>query len=423
MKATVKLYQYDGEKENGFPVKVILFRSTPKGTSRKTLAYSTLQDWDPITELPRRSHPDYIDLYSTILNIRSRAVKMEFRNLTSFDRAYNYLVDTPAPTKVTDFYAWGQRCVDTMYKENRVGNAQSYTNSLDALKRFAPHLEFSDLTRYFLNDFKNYLRSRGNSNKTIKHYGTGLKAIYNRAVSAGVLEDGKPFEGFGKGIPTQEVRRKQRYLDMDSIRKLETAQLPEGQRRSVDLLLLQFYLGGMDFTDIYHLKKRDISRKRVVFFRQKLAEGLAFEVDVLVTPKAEAIITRYWTHEGDYIFPWRKDRKGYETFIQNTRRALKIVQKKLNIKLLPKDEALTTKVMRHTFATLGKFSGVHEDMLRELMGHERREIDNNYKAKFLEKERDAVQLKITGELAAVAKRKVSGGRKVVRRTLLKCARD
>ncbi len=420
MKATVSLYKYDGEKELGFPIKLILFHN--KKYSRKTLSYSRLQDWDPKDELPKRSHPDFIDLYSTILNIRAKAVKLELRNLASFKTAYTYLLEGHAPTKTSDFYAWGQRCVETMYKENRVGNAQSYTNSLDALRRFEPRLEFSDLTRYFLNDFKNYLRSRGNSNKTIKHYGTGLKAIYNRAVSAGVVQDEKPFLGFGKDIPTRELRRKQRYLDMDSIRKLETAELPEGQRRSVDLLLLQFYLAGMDFTDIYHLKKRDMSRKRVVFFRQKLAEGLAFEVDVLVTPKAEAIITRYWAHEGEYIFPWRKDRKGYETFIQNTRRALKIVQKKLNIKLLPKDEALTTKVMRHTFATLGKFSGVHEDMLRELMGHERKETDNNYKAKFLQRERDAVQLKITGELAAYEKPKTAR-RLVARKTLLRSRRD
>ena len=50
--------------------------------------------------------------------------------------------------------------------------------------------------------------------------------------------------------------------------------------------------------------------------------------------------------------------------------------------------------MRHTFATLGKFERIEEDLLRELMGHERNDVDMIYKDKYPEAERDAAQLKI-----------------------------
>lgn len=63
--------------------------------------------------------------------------------------------------------------------------------------------------------------------------------------------------------------------------------------------------------------------------------------------------------------------------------------------------------MRHTFATLGKFKRIEEDLLRELMGHERNDIDTVYKDKYPEAQMDAAQVKIINEGSAVRrKRKV-----------------
>jgi len=63
--------------------------------------------------------------------------------------------------------------------------------------------------------------------------------------------------------------------------------------------------------------------------------------------------------------------------------------------VLPKGGELTSKVIRHSFATIGKFLMIDVDVIRELMGHERGDMDTVYKDLYPEGVRDAAQLKIT----------------------------
>jgi len=410
MKATVKLYVTDGETAAGFPIKLII--SHKKKHRRKILTHSSLIDWDSGLQLPRSTHVDFDSLYPEILNMRAKAAKMDFRKLEDFDQAFEMLQDAPRKLAGTNFFTWGNRCVKLLQDQNKDGNAQSYRNSLDALARFEPQLNFEELTPYLLENFKNFCKARGNGNKTIKHYGGALKAIYNRAIRARVAKDLQPFKDFSRDIPTRDRRKKNRYLDLASIRILETANLPDAQRRDLDLALLQFYLGGVDLIDIYFLKNSQFARNRVFFERGKMSD-IAFEFDLLVPEPAKRIIEKYGG-PGEYVFPWRKDRLGYNTFMNNGRRNLLKVQKLLKIELHPKNENFTFKVMRHSFATLGKYHGIHEDMLREMMGHERSDIDTAYKAKFKEAERDAAQLKILGVFEEKKIRKVAVKTKVKR---------
>jgi len=73
------------------------------------------------------------------------------------------------------------------------------------------------------------------------------------------------------------------------------------------------------------------------------------------------------------------------------------MQNRLEIKIQPLGGNLGIKVARHTFANIGKRLGIEEDMLRELMGHERDDIDNFYKDRYPEEERDLAQLKIIND--------------------------
>jgi len=132
----------------------------------------------------------------------------------------------------------------------------------------------------------------------------------------------------------------------------------------------------------------------VILTRLKLG-AKAYEFDLLLPEAAKLILDKYRV-PGPWIFPWHKDPKKYDTFIHNHRRALAKVKELLSIKLAPKDDTLGTKVIRHTFATLGKYKRIEEDLLRELMGHERNDMDTVYKDKYPEAERDAAQLEIIG---------------------------
>jgi site-specific recombinase XerD len=390
MKARVKLYKNDGANELGFPVKLIL--SHERKTRRKTIAYSPEHEWNPAQDLPLNSHDDFEDLYGLILDIRKKAVRLEFRQITDFDLAFAYLLEDAQP-KSNCFYTYADSRVEYMEKRNRKGNASAYRSAKVELQKLFPTMTFKELTPQRLQEFKEFKKADGKKNSTIKTYLIELRAIYNTAVRAKLTEDARPFAGMFTDIPVRQRRQRNRYLKKEDVIKLQKVKFEhESLQRAVDLSLLQFYLCGLDFLDIYYLKKENIIGSRVILTRGKLADK-GYEFDVLLPKPAKELIKKY-EGSGEYVFTWRKDYTGYCTFINNQRRALARVKELMEITLAPKDDTLTTKVMRHTFATFGKYAHIEEDLLRELMGHERNDIDTVYKDKYPEAERDAAQLKI-----------------------------
>jgi integrase len=103
-----------------------------------------------------------------------------------------------------------------------------------------------------------------------------------------------------------------------------------------------------------------------------------------------------YKNSSKYVFEFRKDIKGYETFRSRYAKNLSKVQEQLEINVMPMGGNLGVKVARHTFATIGKNLMIEADILRELMGHERDEVDNYYKDKFPQKIRDAALFEIIG---------------------------
>ncbi|WP_424493946.1 tyrosine-type recombinase/integrase [Salinimicrobium sp. GXAS 041] len=388
MKASIKLFTSDGESDLGFPVKLVLYHD--KKVRRKVIAHAKSYEWDSKENIPSVDHPDHENLYEFIFSIKSKSRKKEFKYIHDFDAAFGYLLKEDQETR--DFIAYGEQRALQMEKENRHGNARAYRIALRELYKYQPHITFDDLTNDFLNRFKEYKKSEGNKNSTIKNYLVEYRAIYNVAVRKNITQDKKPFEGLFEDIPVKRRRARNRYLTKEQIKALENLKLDKSYQRAVDLSLLQFYLCGADLTDIYFLKNEDVVQDRVFLSRNKLGSR-GYEFDVLLPEKAKSIIDKY-RGKGEYVFPWKKDPQGYITFRNNHNRNLKILQKRLKIELQPKNDNLTTKVMRHTFATLGKFYRIEEDLLRELMGHERNDIDTVYKDKYPEAERDAAQMKI-----------------------------
>lgn len=398
MKAKIRLYKNDGEKEQGFPVKIIL--SHNRKTSRKAISYSKEYDWNESLALPNPSHPDYEDLYDTVSQIHKKSLKQEFANLTDFDNAYSYLLERQEK-KVLSFYDFADERIAKMRTPNkqgkvREGNARAYQTAVNQLKEFAPHLTFEQLTSELLEAFKEHKREDGVKNTTLKNYISEIRAIYNTAVRKKIIKDEKPFAGIFHDVKVRKRRAANAYFTKETINQLKRLELKGAEQRTLDLTLLQFYLGGASLADIFYLKNEYIVKDRIFFpTREKLTErGSPF--DVKIFPCAWEIINRYRV-DGEYVFPWAKDYDRYKSFRENfNKRYLRNIQKKFNIELEPQGGKITSKVIRHTFATLGKFERIEEDLLRELMGHERNEIDTVYKDKYPQDERDAAQLRIIG---------------------------
>jgi integrase len=391
MKGKIKLYKNDGEGEQGFPVKIIL--SHDRKTRRKTIAYAKEYEWDEHYNFPLGSHPDYEDLYDQISQVKKKFGTGLFRDLEDFDQAFELLQGSPRKQSLR-FLDYGEERAKYMDQVGRKGNARAYRIALKELRKYNSTKSLQDIDRQFLEGFKQYKKSEGLKNTSVRNYLYELRAIYNNAVRAGIIEDKRPFVGLFNDLPVRKRRARNAYLEKEDIQKLEEADFSQlNYNRAKDLTLLQFYFCGADFMDVCYLRKDQIHHGRVFLKRAKLGEK-GYEFDLLLHPKAEAIINKYQGKDPVYVFDWPRSEAGYRTFRVKMYRALQQVKKKLKIELSPKDATFTLKVMRHTFATHGKFARIEEDLLRELMGHERNDIDTVYKDKYPEAQRDRAQRSI-----------------------------
>lgn len=392
MNANVKIYKTDGSSNDFFPIKLIITHNRKR--KRKIISYSRIEDWDEQNQVPRTSHDDFEDLYSRILEIRSLSRSLKFLQLENVDSGMEFF-DSKFEKKL-DFYSFADQQIEIMRSLGRSGNADAYQCAIDQLVKFAPALEFEQITMHFLEQFKQLKRGEGLKNTSIRTYLYEIRAIYNKAVRLGVCQDQRPFAGLFLDLQVRKRRHKNEYLDAPGMKKLASINgVSREQQLAVDLSMLQFYFCGCDLIDVYYLKWEQIVKNRVYLQRAKLG-AKAYDFDVLITPDAMRIIEKYATKTDEWVFPWRKGETAYKTFRSTHNAKLKRVQHNADIQLAPMGGSLTSKVIRHSFATLAKFAAVDADVIRELMGHERNDIDTIYKDKYPENTRNIAQIQIIG---------------------------
>tara|TARA_B110000503_G_C7033666_1_gene365131 strand:- start:161 stop:988 length:828 start_codon:yes stop_codon:yes gene_type:complete len=273
------------------------------------------------------------------------------------------------------------------------GNLKVYKNVLAQFGNYMDHLPASEINFAILSSFKNFMITKGNSKATIHGYLSILRSLYNKASQKHGFENLKPFNGVFAGLKIKSYNSKKKHISKQDIQKLEAWSGPKLKTEAVDLFLLQFYFAGADLIDIYYLENKQIVDERLFFERGKTSTGKLIEISI--HPKAGAILKKY-QNKSKFVFEFRKDIKGYETFRSRYAKNLKKVQIQLEINVAHIGGNLGVKVARHTFATIGKNKMIEADILRELMGHERDEVDNYYKDKFPTKIRDAALFEIIG---------------------------
>ncbi len=398
MKITLRMYKRTREVVEGHPI-IIEIRDKSRRKRISSGFFSRLEHWDHERNEPNDQHPDHDLLMYEISILKARIYNAIRMNMTDMDQVVKLIKDSnqdePDPVAievVPDFYQFADELIQEKRDVGNLSNAKIYSTAIIQLKKFMIDLKFDQIDYNILIQFVNRKKADGLKSSSIHNYLRTLRAIYNEGVRRGKSPQNNPFEGVFNGLKVRAHQMKKKSLDIEGIRALENAELSGRYVIARDLFLLQFYLGGQDLTDIYHLKKSAIQRGRVYIQRRKVVTGYQFDVKLI--DKAKTIIDKYESDD-EFVFPGRKDFKGYETFRRWFGKYLITIQAREKIQIHPMGGNLGIKVARHTFANLGKQHGIDSDILRELMGHERDDVDNFYKDKFPEKIRDAAQIKIT----------------------------
>lgn len=282
-----------------------------------------------------------------------------------------------------------EKLYDELLERGQERTARAYRTVSHGLINFssAPDLLLSELKAGLIKRFETHLKNRGRAANTISYYMRNLRAIYHRAINAGLLgsDTEHPFQGVYTGV---QVTRK-RALSRESIRRLykldvgeactdkvERSKLLDAQR----LFFFSFHARGMSFVDMAYLRKNNIRSGVLSYFRKKTGQL----IEIKVTAYMQSILNSFSQRNrgSAYVFPIIKEgsgqeRRQYESGLRRQNKHLRRLGLLAGIK-----ERVSTHVARHSWATMAKGENLPLWVISEGLGHSNEKTTYTYLASF-----------------------------------------
>lgn len=168
-----------------------------------------------------------------------------------------------------------------------------------------------------------------------------------------------------------------RAMDIQELRILLNYPVEPYLKRYVDIFFLNFYLIGINMTDLCHALHSDIRSGRLYYNRDKTGKLYSIKIE----PEASDILDSYKGKE--YLLNILDDNKDYHDFLQRMNKNLKRIGpvtllphgKKVIEPLFPK---LSTYWARHTWATIAHRIGVSKEIIALALGHGKKDVTDRY---------------------------------------------
>ena len=287
--------------------------------------------------------------------------------------------------------------------------ARTCTSVLRSLMAVAESriLTFQNLTPALLKTYEHHLLGYQRSRNTVSLYMRTLHNLCNRACHEGVMcMPGDLFDGVFTGMDA--VRH--RAVAPEVILRIGSVELAGRNARLTfarDMFMLSFYLQGIPFIDLAHLRKCDLKDEMITYRRRKTGKPAC----LVVEPCALEIIHRYapQAEKTIYLLPIIRVQGNAEDERRRYESALRLYNKHLNriAVLLGLDMPLTSYVARHSWATIAHDIGVGIADISAALCHSSEKMTHNYLQSFSTDRLANVNRKV---LQAVLEKKSRKGR-------------
>lgn len=294
--------------------------------------------------------------------------------------------------------------------ENRIGYATSIQSTLTAIKYFCErkpfpkgvqskdhkdfnkykNLKFIDITPIWLNKFEKFLLDSEKSLSTIGIYTRNIRVIYNLAINEHKVYAEYPFNKYKPKTATN----KKRALSIEQINLIAGHKAIEGtpEQFAKDMFVFSFIANGMNLTDIFRLKHKNIVEDQIIFNRFKTKnKSKSIQVQIPLTENLKQIIKRHGIkgiNQNVYIFPTlagvNDEMEAYRLIKQKTKQINSILKKiALSEGIEPAiANNISTYYARHSYATISKNSGESVEFIKESLGHSSTATTEKYLSSF-----------------------------------------
>jgi len=330
--------------------------------------------WDEEKQRVKPSHPN-VNLINkkitkTLSEIQANALKLD-----DTDKVYS--VNELSPTNGskeqtnTTFLSYANKLIDDLRSVGRVGNAISYGCAVAKLKKYCNNdgIRFESIDYNFLENFTNSMLQGGMKINAVGVYMREIRAIYNKAIKAGIVEQKYyPFSNY-KIKTSKTINRR---LAVDDLKKIFEYKTEPNTIwwHSQNYFLLSFCLIGINLTDLFLLKPENLIGDRVVFKRSKTKKIYSIHLH----EKARVILNLYYHAENKpyYLLPVLSEEDTPLTIKKKAQQAIKNTNKYIGkiaegCKL---NEDITSYFARYSWANTCKSLGYSKDLIAEALGHE-----------------------------------------------------
>ena len=276
-----------------------------------------------------------------------------------------------------------------LLKNGQLRTMQHYKATLNSYMRFRNNQDITlqEINAEEMQSYEAYLKNVAKvCANTSSFYFRILRATYNKAVEKGFIP--APQQNPFKNVYTGIAKTKKRAIPTASVSQIKHLNTINGthgankltpkQELARDAFLMSFYLRGISFIDLAHLRKSDLKDGYVSYIRSKTGQRISirWEKDM------QNIVDKYQaeTASSPYLFPFlssetkRKnrtildERKDKLRLYHNAETRIAYHLKKLGAKMgIP--GKLTLYVARHSWATAARDKNISISVISEALGH------------------------------------------------------
>lgn len=282
---------------------------------------------------------------------------------------------TRPPVAGTTFSGYMREWVSRLRRLGRARTAENYAATLSSLLRFSGReVGFEEFDHLLVEEYESHLKARGNTPNTTSFYMRNLRAVYNRAVMAGLTVQRRPFRGVYTGVE----KTLKRALTLDELKRVcdLDLQLRPALGLARDLFLFSFLTRGMSFIDMAYLRKRDVAGGILTYRRRKTGQLLHVKWEAAM----QQVVEKYPPNPTKFLLPIivRPDtdfRTQYANAQRRTNAQLKQVAVMGGLRT-----PLSMYAARHSWASIARSINIPVSVISEGMGHDSEATTNIYLA-------------------------------------------
>ncbi len=274
------------------------------------------------------------------------------------------------------FSEFARNLIQEFKKTDKLGNASVYQQALDfAEKQTNGDIHFRNIDYSFLKKLEKVHLEAGYGYNSLSVKLRTIRAIFNKAINEDIVkQEWYPFNKY----KIKQTKTQKRAILKDDILKIENYKPVFGSPgfHAKNYFMFSFYMIGMNFSDIAHLKYSNIKNDRLEYYRKKT--GKFYSIELYDKPKAVIEIYRKNNFifnpdksKDRYIFPIIK-RQDPELIRADIYNGLKQLNKYIRriASELEIEAHITSYVARHSWASIGKALNIPLSVISDGLGHE-----------------------------------------------------